>query len=131
MCISAPNHSMLFLLCSAYLYYLCTFFILHAQCLCMLFIVPWFFSSGCSLPLHFFSASLAQALKRKKNYISLLSMPHMLLISKFYLTLCILSVSHCTYCNFPFLTVQLIFYSERPNFHSRLISSFILTRLSN
>jgi hypothetical protein len=49
------------LLCSAYLYYLCTFFILHAQCLCMLFNVPRFCSSGCSMPLQFFSSSLAQA----------------------------------------------------------------------
>jgi hypothetical protein len=81
------------LLCSAYLYYLCTFFILHAQCLCMLFTVPLFCSSGCSLPLHFFSASLAQASKRK-NCISLLSIPHLLLISEFYLTLRILLVSH-------------------------------------
>ena len=42
------------LLYSAYLYYLCTFFVLHAQCLCMLFNVPRFCSLGCSLPLQFF-----------------------------------------------------------------------------
>jgi hypothetical protein len=49
------------LLCSLYLYYLCTFFILHAQCLYILFKVPWFYSLGCSLPLHFCSTSLTQA----------------------------------------------------------------------
>jgi hypothetical protein len=40
------------LLCSAYLYYMCTFFFLHARFLCMLFTMSRFFSSGCSLPLH-------------------------------------------------------------------------------
>jgi hypothetical protein len=82
------NHSQQqpsFLLCSAYLYYLCTFFVLHAQCLCMLFTVPWFYSLSCSLHSTF---SLLRFLKpQKENCISLLSIPHQLLISKFYLTL--------------------------------------------
>jgi hypothetical protein len=117
MCNSSPQQPPS-LLCSAYLYYLCTFFILHAQCLCMLFTVPRFCSSGCSLPLHFFSASLAQASKRK-NCISLLSIPHLLLISEFYLTLLLTLL-----LNFPFLTVQLIFHSEQPTFHSHCMFPF-------
>ena len=72
-----------------------------------------------SLPLsvlQFCSASSCSAI-----LLLLLSIPHLLLISEFYLTLHILSVSHCAYCNFPFLTVQLIFHSERPTTHSHCV----------
>jgi hypothetical protein len=61
----------------------------------------------------FFSASSCFAI-----LLLLLSIPHLLLISEFYLTLRILSVSHCTYCNFPFLTVQLIFFIKNYQPHT-------------
>jgi hypothetical protein len=37
-------------------------------------------------------------------------------------------ISHCAYCNFPFLTVQLIFPSEQPTTHSHCM--FLLTTSS-
>jgi hypothetical protein len=69
--------------------------------------------------------SLLHSLKnQKENYILLLSIPHPLLISEFYLTLRIFLVSHSAYYNFPFFTVQLIFHSEQPTMHSHCV--FIL-----
>jgi hypothetical protein len=88
-------------------------------------------ASTCSSPchdsahrdVHYHSTfSLLRLLKhQKENCISLLSIPHMLLISDFYLTLRILLVSHYAYCNFPFFTVQLIFHSEQPPTHSHCV----------
>jgi hypothetical protein len=74
------------------------------------------------------SFSLFCSLKlQKENYISLISIPHMLLISEFYLTLRILLVSHCAYYKFPFFIVQLIFHSEQPTTHSHCVLLFYTT----
>jgi hypothetical protein len=81
-------------------------------------------ASACSSPCHgsahwvvhcHSTFALLRSLKPEKNLncILLLSIPHLLLIFEFYLTLRILLVSHCAYYNFSFLTVQLIFF-----FHS-------------
>jgi hypothetical protein len=67
----------------------------------------------------------ARSSLKRKNDISLLSIPHLLLISNFYLTLRILLVSHCAYCNFSFLTVQLIFSFKTANHAQSLRVSFI------
>jgi hypothetical protein len=66
---------------------------------------------------------------KRKNCISLLSIPHLLLISDFYLTLRILLVSHCAYYNFPFLTVQLIFPFKIATLPQLLRFHFILYHL--
>jgi hypothetical protein len=70
--------------------------------------------------------SLLHSLKpQKENCILLLSIPHMLLISEFYLSLHILFVSHYAYCNFPFFTVELIFLFRTTNHTQSLHVSFI------
>jgi hypothetical protein len=66
--------------------------------------------------LQFYSASSCSAI-----LLLLLCIQHLLLIYEFYLTLRILSVSHCAYCNFPFLPVQIIFHSKQPIPHSHYV----------
>jgi hypothetical protein len=97
-------------------------------------------ASACSSPCHgsahrvvhcHSTFALLRSLKpQKENCISLLSIPHLLLISEFYLTLRILLVSHCAYCNFPFFTVQLIFHSEQPTTHSHCVFLLYTTTTS-
>jgi hypothetical protein len=85
------------------------------------------FSSPCHDSAHWVvhchsTFSLLRSLKtQKENCISLFSIPHLLLISEFYLTLRILLVSHSAYCNFPFFIVQIIFHSEQPTTHSHCV----------
>jgi hypothetical protein len=116
------------------------FSVLHIYTICAPSSSSMHSASACSSPCHgsahrvvhcHSTFALLRSLKpQKENCISLLSIPHLLLISEFYLTLRILLVSHCAYCNFPFFTVQLIFHSEQPTTHSHCVFLLYTTTTS-